>query len=53
MTSAVALFVLSLVVLVLSQRRVSRGPRVEQRVSKDALQTCARVARRAIYPNDR
>ena len=53
MTSDVALFVLSLVVLVLSQRRVSRGPRVEQRVSREALNTAAKFARQALYPNDR
>ena len=52
MTAGV-LFCLALVVLWYALRRPARSNRIEQRVSREALLTCARVARRALYPNDR
>ena len=53
MSSAVALFTLALMVLWYALRRPSRSPRVEQRISREALNTAAKFARRALYPNDR
>lgn len=53
MIEAVALFCLALVVLWYALRRPSRSPRVEQRVSREALNTAAKFARQALYPNDR
>ena len=54
MIDALVLSVLALVWLAWSaRRRPSRSPRVEQRISREALNTAAKFARRALYPNDR
>lgn len=50
---SIVLFGIALAWLVYALTRRPRSRPIEYRASKEALQTCARVARLALYPNDR